>query len=153
MHFIALSFLLLPSAVFAASLKWHLQNVAENWFNIIRPYVDMLEDIANDNNNNVTILMPSDSAVNQFVNDAAYQSMTPQDMRQLILYHTIRGDCKVEALITAGPFLRTMLQQHDVSGGQRLQVSGIRSGDGGEDQVYFYSGLGQNSSIWSGGSV
>ena len=134
-------------------MKWNLENVANNWFNIIRPYVDMLEDIANDNNNDVTILMPSDSAVNEFVNSPTYGSITPQDIRQLFLYHTIRGNYKVENIAAQGPFLRTMLQQPGISGNQRLQVSSVRSGDGGDSQIYFYSGLGQNSSIWPGSTV
>lgn len=134
-------------------MKWYLQNVTPNWYNVVRPYLDMLVNIASDNGNNVTILLPSDSAVKDFVDSPAYQIMTPQDIRQLVLYHTIRGNYRAKDLVAAGPFLRTLLQQPGVSGGQRLQVSGVSSAEMGEDDVYFYSGLGQNSSIWFGGTV
>lgn len=113
----------------------------------------MLENIVAEYDNNLTVLLPLDSAVSEFVNSPAYQSMTSQEIAQLVRYHTIRGNYKVKDLIPAGPFLRTLLQQPGLSGGQRLEVSGPSTGNGGEDDVYFYSGLGQNSSIWSGALV
>ena len=141
----------LPLAALADSLNTELENVAEfqNWYGLIKPYKDVIINLhQNDANNPVTILIPSNDAVSEFRNSARF-SDDSASIRQLLLYHAIKGSHKSKDIVAAGPFLETFLQMDGLSGGQRIEVAQGAQSAGELEQIVFYSGMGQNSSLAS----
>lgn len=154
MYLFILAVALLSSTVLTRSLGGVLSNVEpmDSWHNLIRPYIPELVEIAD--NNVVTILVPSNGAVSKFTSSPAYAQMEPNSMRQLVMYHTLRGKHRSEDIVAAGPFLTTFLNEPGLSGGQRLEiVGGISTASRDPDQITFYSGMGDSSSIESYGRV
>jgi hypothetical protein len=153
MYVLAWAAILLPYAITARPIRWNLNNVAGMgaWGDLISAHVDELVDIAC--NNVVTILIPSDSAVNEYTSSPSFEGQNSAGIRELMRYHILRGNHETKDIVAAGPMLRTLFHQPGLSGGQRVQVSVMLSGDGRDDQVVFYSDMGQKSFIWEHGGV
>lgn len=148
MRLSSLTAALLPSTILAETLRTVLGNNAEMaaWHALIRPYEGVIQNLME--NNDVTILVPSNDATNEFMDSPAFQSLTPDSLKQLLRYMVIRGKYFYVDLPTAGPFLKTFLDQPGLTGGQRIQVSSGFGAHSYEDQpVALYSGMGQKSSV------
>ena len=149
MYLSILASCLLPSLALANSLNTELENVAEfqSWYSLIKPYKDVIINLHQ--NERVTILIPSPAAVSEFTNSDRFRQDS-ESIRQLLLYHVIKGEHKSKDIVAAGPFLETYLQQDGLTGGQRVQVArGVQTSASELEQIVFYSGMGQNASLSS----
>jgi uncharacterized surface protein with fasciclin (FAS1) repeats len=154
-HFSIMYLSILAAATFfsaealANSLNTELENVAEfqSWYSLIKPYKDVIINLHQ--NDQVTILIPSPDAVTEFESSDRFTEDS-ESIRQLLLYHVIKGEHKSKDIVAAGPFLETYLQQDGLSGGQKVQVArGVQTKTNELEQIVFYSGMGQNSSLSS----
>lgn len=143
-----LSLFALATTALAETVKWNIDTVGifSHWRSIIVNHTDELYSMMRQEP--VTILVPTSDAVDRWMKEENYESMTDKDISQLLRYHVIRGSFKAEDFHKGknGPFLRTMLDT-DVNMGQRLLVE-----EKGEEElsrgISFYSGFGRESGLF-----
>lgn len=103
---------------------------------VLADYPELLADIQS--TEDITLLVPSESALSELNNESTNETEIPQ----LLRYHVLRGSYSVSDLLSqTNPFIRTLMTDTGVTGGQRVQVSG----DG--ETVNIFSGLNRNATI------
>jgi len=95
---------------------------------------------------NVTLLAPSNQALGAFLNSTAGRALATNSeaVTALLQYHVLNGSYSAETVTNTSAFIPTSLTDEaytNVTGGQRVEVVRVR------DNVTFYSGLLQNSSV------
>lgn len=93
---------------------------------------------------NITLLAPSNDAFAKFMNGSAVNLNDTAAIQALLSYHVLNGTHSASSFTNMSTFIPTMLTQPafaNVTGGQRVEAVMIGNG------TYFYSGLGQNSSV------
>lgn len=148
MRYSTLLTLFMSSCAVADSIEWTLNNVGpySNWNDLIKPCLSMLEDLAE--NNVVTILVPTNEAVDQFKSSPEFAAMNRDKLCDLVQYHLIEGIFKTKDFGYT-PFLKTMLRKTPTSAGVGIQVDKVSDAELGRG-VNFYSGLRRKSTIWLG---
>ncbi|EED20781.1 conserved hypothetical protein [Talaromyces stipitatus ATCC 10500] len=138
---------LMPSAIAAQNLTQLLANTTElsSLNALLSSYPAIASSLANVSN--VTILAPSNAALETFTNSSSFHALTSsgnQSIADLLSYHILHGEYYADNITDTPAFISTYLNDTaftNVTSGQVVEA--IKQ----DNKTYFYSGLLANSTV------
>lgn len=140
---------MMPSAIAAQNLTQLLANTTQlsSLNALLSTYPGIVNSLTNITN--VTILAPSNAALENFINSSTFQALTSsssvnQSIEDLLGYHILQGEYYAGNITDTPAFIHTYLNDTaytNVSNGQVVEA--IMQ----DNKTYFYSGLLANSTV------